>query len=169
MEIIVQTQDELVVSHREPTSRIFMVSVCLSFILLMPILIPRLSPGILGIPIGVEMLLIGLFVVVVIFALQIYKSHETYSFSQSRHTYSIYRAGPFGQKTRTGKISEIKAVYEESYPDDDMLKELVILVLSDGTKIRLPWHSLSFTAAERSRLGASVARFLDLPIRVDIC
>ena len=167
MDVICQTPVKLVIVHKEPTTRIVYVPLCLAFILLAPVILPMVIPQmgkLLGI---INFALIITFFVVVTGAIYVARYHETYTFDKVKQVFTIKRTSPFGSKKQSGHLRQIEDVYQESYDDNDAVKEYVLLVLApSGQHLRLPMKLYTFSAEERVRFGKLLCSFLQMPVRV---
>jgi hypothetical protein len=168
MKILYQTPSRLVVTHKEPTTRVVAILLCLAFMLLGPVILPVGIPQIEGrLPAGVNIALIITFLIIVVAALYILRYFETYTFDKVQQTFTIGRISLLGSKQQTVQLRQIQEVYQESHDNNDAIKEYVIIVLHpDAQRVRLPMKLSSFRAEEREQFGELLCSFLGMPARV---
>ncbi len=167
MDVTCRTPVKLVVTHKEPTTRIVFVPLCLAFILLAPVILPVVMPQIEGFPGIINLVFISAFFMIITAAVYIARYHETYTFDKAKQVFIIERISPFGSKKSSGHLRQIEDVYQESYDDNDAIKEYVLLVLApSGQHLRLPVKLYTFSAEEREQFGKLLCSFLEMPVRV---
>ena len=168
MEVICHTPSRLTVTHREPTARIVAVLTCLAFIVSGGIVASIKEPPAPELSGFVTGLLVVILSVLIAGAFYAARCSETYTFDKEKQSFSLAHASPLGRRRRSGHLQQIREVYQESYDDNDSIKEYLILVVAPrGDRVRLPLRLYTFSVEERERFGELLCSFLEMPIRVE--
>lgn len=167
MQVVLSTPSRLVVAHSEPTARIRNVLLCAAFILLAPVLAPPLLPSIEPLPPVVQLVLFACLVAAGAVAYHLLGCSELYTFDSERRTIVLRRNSRYGHVDRTIRFDQVGDVFEETWEDNDAIKEYVVLTVDPGSKrVRLPMRPYTFSSGEREQLGALLGDLLGSRLRV---
>lgn len=167
MQVVFSTPSRLVVAHSEPAGRIRNVLLCATFILLAPVLAPPLLPSIEPLPPVVQLVSIACLIAAGAVAYHLSGCSELYTFDSERQTIVLRRISGHGHVDKTIRFDQVRDVFEETWEDNDAIKEYVVLTVDPGAKrVRLPLRLYTFSPGEREQLGALLGDLLGSQLRV---